>query len=954
MFTSRFRNPVHDADIVADKVRNPDTAGRPLRALGPVLFLAGLVLTSSLHPTSVAADDAARTVDRPNILLILVDDLGAEWLSCYGSESLRTPVLDRLAETGMRFTSAYVMPQCTPTRVSLLTGQYPWRTGWINHWDVPRWGSGCHFDPGEYTTFARILRSAGYATAAAGKWQVNDFRVQPDAMVQHGFDAYCMWTGYETGNKPSENRYWDPYLHTPQGSRQYTGQFGPDLFTDFLIEFMAAHRDQPMLMYYPMVLTHTPLTNTPLDRDARGDLPRHRAMVRYVEHNVRRLTRALDRLGLRERTIVIFTTDNGTARGLKAIRNGRVVNGGKATLTEAGVCVPFIVNAPSLVPAGIVTHALTDITDIFPTLVDLAGASVPHNHVVDGQSMAPLWLGQTTESPRDWILAMGFGPADFRQGRVVPVKQFTDRVVRNERYKLWVEDNKPSRLIDVIDDPGETRNLIDRDEQPIAEARRALEQVVEAMPDRDAAPRYRKTPVQPWDLHFPEPMRYGDQRPRDRRPDILVILTDDQRHDALGAAGEGNVLTPNMDRLAASGTRFTHCYIMGSTVPAVCMPSRASLMTGRHLYGLENHGWDIPSEHTMLPEALRQAGYTTFGTGKWHNGRAAFARAFSAGDAIFFGGMSDHDKVPIWKFDPTGEYPGQDRRIGEKFSSELFTDAAIDFLKSNRDDRPLFMYVAYTAPHDPRMAPKPYADLYPLDKIKLPPNVMPRHPFDNGELWIRDELLAPFPRTPAIVREHMAAYDAMISHLDVQIGRLLRAWEQRDHAADSLIVFAADNGLAVGQHGLLGKQNLYDHSVRVPLILAGDGIEAARQIDALCYLHDIFPTLTEWLDLDTPESVQSRSLVPLLQDPNARGRESIFLAYRNFQRGIRQDRFKLIQYNVSGQRNTQLFDLQADPWELVNLADDPLHVPTVRQMTSQLVDSMRRLNDPADPTDFSD
>ena len=948
-------NPKHDSARVAGDVRSRARVDRPMPSVLSCLSVAVLVLTLALLPIPAAADEAVASVDRPNILLILADDLGTEWLSCYGGESLDTPVLDQLAEAGMRFTSAYVMPQCTPTRVSLLTGQYPWRSGWLNHWDVPRWGSGCHFDSEEYTTFARILRSAGYATAAAGKWQVNDFRVQPDAMVQHGFDAYCMWTGYETGNEPSANRYWDPYLHTPEGSRQYPGQFGPDLFVDFFIEFMKGHRDQPMLMYYPMVLPHTPLTNTPLDRDAEGHLPRHKAMVRYIEHNVRRLTDALERLDLRERTIVIFTSDNGTVMGLEAIQDGRAVDGGKATLTEPGVWVPFILNAPGLVPAGVVTDALTDITDIFPTLIELAGVSMPQDHEVDGHSLAPLWLGETTESPRDWIMAMGFGPAAFRDGRVESVKQFADRVVRNERYKLWVENGRPSRLFDVLDDPGETRNLIDSDAQPIAEARRALEQAVAGMPERDASPRYRKMPVQPWDLHLPEPMRFSDQRPRDRRPDVLVILTDDQRHDAFGAAGDVNVLTPNMDRLAASGTHFTHCFIMGSTVPAVCMPSRASLMTGRHLSGLVNYGWDMPEEHAMLPEVLRRAGYTTFGTGKWHNERPAFARAFSAGDAIFFGGMSDHDKVPIWDFDPTGEYPNANRRIGKKFSSELFTDAAIGFLEQHSDDRPLFMYVSYTSPHDPFMAPKPYADLYhPLDKLQLPPNVMPQHPFDNGELWIRDELLAPFPRTSAIVAAHLAGYYGMISELDVQVGRLLRAWEQRGRAGESLIVFTSDNGLAVGQHGLLGKQSLYDHSVRVPLILAGAGIEADRRIDALCYFHDIFPTITDWLELDTPDTVQSESLVPLLRDPDARGRESLYLAYRDFQRGLRQDRFKLIQYNVNGERTTQLFDLEADPWEMRNPADDPRHRDRVRQLSSQLVDAMREMNDPADPGNFSD
>ena len=168
----------------------------------------------------------------------MVDDLGPEWVSAYGAEEIETPNIDALAAGGMLFENVYSMPQCTPTRVTLLTGQYPWRHGWINHWDVPRWGRGCHFDPNHYTTFARILREAGYATAIAGKWQINDFRVQPEVLVEHGFDEYCMWTGYESGNPASAERYWDPYLHTKEGSRTYEGQFSEDVFTDFLIDFM--------------------------------------------------------------------------------------------------------------------------------------------------------------------------------------------------------------------------------------------------------------------------------------------------------------------------------------------------------------------------------------------------------------------------------------------------------------------------------------------------------------------------------------------------------------------------------------------------------------------------------------------------------------------------------------------------------------------------------------------
>jgi len=457
--------------------------------------------TGCKSQTRVAASKPkALGMARPNILFIMVDDLGPEWLSCYGGQEMETPNIDRLAETGMLFKNAYSMAQCTPTRATLLTGQYPFRHGWVNHWDVPRWGAGCHFDPAHNITFARVLKTAGYVTAAAGKWQINDFRVQPDAMQQHGFDEHCMWTGYETNTPPSAERYWDPYINTKEGSRTYKGKFGTDVFVDFLIDFMKRNKSKPMMLYFPMCLTHGPLTNTPLDPEAQGKIERHKAMVRYTDHTIARLVKALDELNIRDNTIIFFTTDNGSARGISARMSGRLVQGGKATIGEPGVRAPFIVNCPGLVPAGVRTDALTDFTDMFPTFAELAAAKVPKDVVIDGRSIAKLILGKADDSGRDWIMAMGFGAAKLEDGRVVPVKQFADRVVRDKRHKLWLFDGKPVKLFDLIVDPAEKNNLLLKYNDPdVAAARKKLQAFARSFPDKDAAPKYDPTPPQPWD-----------------------------------------------------------------------------------------------------------------------------------------------------------------------------------------------------------------------------------------------------------------------------------------------------------------------------------------------------------------------------------------------------------------------------------------------------------------------
>jgi len=439
--------------------------------------------------------------EKPNIIFIMVDDLGPEWISCYGAEDIQTPQIDALAETGMKFNVAYSMPKCTPTRATLLTGQYPFRHGWVNHWDVPRWGHGCHFDPKLNTTFARLLKDAGYKTAIAGKWQMNDFRVQPNVLKEHGFDVWCMWTGYETNNPPSAERYWDAYIHTNAGSRTYTDRFGPEVYTDFIIDFLKKNKDEAMMVYFPMALTHGPFVKTPLEPKVESKLDRHKAMVRYVDHCVGRIVSTLDDLKIRERTILIFTTDNGTTGGITGHMNGRVVKGGKGKLSERGCREPFIVNGPGLVPEGVNTDCLTDFSDMLPTFCELAGVEVPSALKIDGRSIAPVILGQQADGPREWIMAMGGDVAILsKDGRVIPAEKYAARTVRGKQYKLITDTQaKTTELYDLNNDPGETTNLLGSNKKEDRVALKRLEGIIATFPKQDSAPRYNQTPAQPWD-----------------------------------------------------------------------------------------------------------------------------------------------------------------------------------------------------------------------------------------------------------------------------------------------------------------------------------------------------------------------------------------------------------------------------------------------------------------------
>jgi arylsulfatase A-like enzyme len=456
------------------------------------------------------------------------------------------------------------------------------------------------------------------------------------------------------------------------------------------------------------------------------------------------------------------------------------------------------------------------------------------------------------------------------------------------------------------------------------------------------------------------------------RPNVLILFTDDQRFDTIHALGYDPIQTPNMDRLVEEGTAFTRAYIMGGSSPAVCMPSRAMLMTGRTLYHLDAQGQSIPDDHVMMGETFRQAGYATWGTGKWHNGTPAYARSFTAGAEIFFGGMDDHWNVPACDFDPAGRYDNAhpfvrtphnsnavsmrhcDHIAPGKHSSELFGEAAIDFLEGYEDEAPFLMYVSFMAPHDPRTMPEAFLRMYDPEEVDLPPNYKPEHPFDNGELRIRDELLADFPRTPEEIRHHNAEYYAMISHLDAQIGRVLDVLDAKGLADETIVVLAGDNGLAIGRHGLMGKQNMYDHSVHVPLLMRGPGVPQGETRDAQCYLLDIYPTLCDLTGVPIPGTVEGRSLAPVLNDAGATGREMLLFAYRGFQRAVQNGRYKLIEYVVGGEQRTQLFDLQEDPWELTNLADDPAYTETKTRLREALQRWRTELDDdqPGQGADF--
>ena len=403
---------------------------------------------------------------KPNIIFIMVDDMGRDWISSYGA-SHPTPNVDRLAAQGIRFENCWCAPICTPTRMELLTGQYPFRTGWVRHHDVPRWG-GKGFDWEKFTSFARVVKKAGYTTAIGGKWQINDFRKQPGALKLHGFDEHCVWTGWETGNAPpSSKRYWDGYIMT-NGKRE-VHKHGSEAVNDFLIDFIRRNKKRPFLAYYPMMLVHGPFLPTPLNRDKapEGKTALYAGMVTYMDHLVGKLVDAVDELGIADRTIIMFTGDNGSSAS--GTLNGKPYPKGKGRTNDWGVHMPFLVRAPMFSKGEEVSDDLIDFTDMLPTFADLAGAELPAGVKLDGRSFVSSLRGdRSAKGKREWIFA-----------------QIEDRrTIRDKHYKL----DSSGSFWNISKDLLERKDLRESKEPDVVEARERLGKVLASLPQNAGGP----------------------------------------------------------------------------------------------------------------------------------------------------------------------------------------------------------------------------------------------------------------------------------------------------------------------------------------------------------------------------------------------------------------------------------------------------------------------------------
>lgn len=458
------------------------------------------------------------------------------------------------------------------------------------------------------------------------------------------------------------------------------------------------------------------------------------------------------------------------------------------------------------------------------------------------------------------------------------------------------------------------------------------------------------------------------------KPNIVFIFADDLSYNAVGSSGNGIVKTPNLDKLARGGTSFSHAYNMGGWNGAVCVASRAMIMSGRFIWRAEafTQEWRSKKESALQStwaKLMEDANYNTYMTGKWHIDAKAdtlfqLAKNIRPGmprDAWIRMGYANVHREQVLNGDKTFEeimpvgyarpvdkndnswLPTDSTELGfwegGKHWSEVVKDDAIQFIDDAKTkEDPFFMYLAFNAPHDPRQAPQKYLDMYNVDDMPLPENWLGRYPYRDEmgcDSLLRDEMLAPFPRTEYAIKKHIQEYFAIISHLDDQIGLIIDALEASGKMDNTYIFFTADHGLSVGHHGLIGKQNMYDHSMRVPFFLTGPDIPKNSTITAPIYLQDVMATSLDIADIPKPSYVEFNSVMPQIAGEKVSSYyDNIYGCYTDAQRMIIKDNYKLIAYPKANK--LRLFDLDADPLEMNDLTNDDAYDDEVNNLFTDL------------------
>jgi arylsulfatase A len=611
----------------------------------------------------------------PNVILIMADDMGAECLSAYGGTSYVTPSLDAISKEGLLVSHCISQPLCTPSRVKLMTGMSNAR----NYTHFGRLDT-------TWQTIGNLMKAAGYRTCISGKWQLNGLAYKdqfpdwddPGRPLQMGFEEYCLWQ--LTHQRSEGERYADPLIEE-NGRVLETGpsDYGPDLFCNYILDFIERNSKEPFFVYYPMVLVHDPFVPTPDSEDwndpqnrYRSDTAYFRDMVAYADKQVGRIRRKLVEEGIEENTILIFTADNGTDRSVRSHTRTRMVRGGKGMTISDGIHVPLLVSWPEKIRKGRRYEGLIEFSDFYPTLADLVNTPVES----DGKSFLPVLENRKHES-REFALVH----YDPRWGDWV--NRHRNRFIQNTGYKLYQDGSFFHIEEDILEQHPLAERTLNTDQE---ELKSRMKQALFDLPE---------TP-----------------------PNLVLIITDDQGYGDLSLHGNPILETPHLDAIGINGVRLDNFH-----VSPVCAPTRAALLTGRRPmstggYYVTRGGETMDAEEYTLAEILSDHGYSTACFGKWHNGAHHPHHPLSQGFDEFLGFTAGH-----WNnyFDPELEHNGRMIRT-EGYIADIFTDRAIDFIREKQNE-PFFCYLAYNTPHSPFQVPDPYFDMY-IDKVTDPDSAL--------------------------------------------------------------------------------------------------------------------------------------------------------------------------------------------------------------------------------------
>ncbi|MFI3268445.1 MAG: sulfatase-like hydrolase/transferase [Rikenellaceae bacterium] len=465
-----------------------------------------------------------------------------------------------------------------------------------------------------------------------------------------------------------------------------------------------------------------------------------------------------------------------------------------------------------------------------------------------------------------------------------------------------------------------------------------------------------------------------------QKPNVLFIFADDMTIKGLNSTSDGEIIAPHLEKLKKQGAFFSHTFNQGGFNGAISAASRAMINTGLCLWdaqdavnggsgrgkyewpeGVEPYKANKPEQRpTVWSEYMQAEGYETYQTGKWHIPIAA-EEVFDHATFVTGGMPNQSNARYARKFneDEPDTWSAADTTHGGYWEggqhwSEKVRDITLDYLDHSKTiDKPFFMYIAFNAPHDPRQSPQEYLDMYDVSKISIPESFVPQYQYakeTGAGPSLRDESLAPFPRTEYSVQVNRKEYFALITHLDTQIGIILDKLEETGQADNTYIIFTADHGLAIGDHGFIGKQNLYDPSIRVPLFISGPGIKAGTEIDDMIYIQDAMATTLDIAGSNGVDNVYFESFLPMAQGEKMETRDYIYNGYIGCQRMVRSERYKLMIYPTISV--VRLYDMKKDPNELNDLAGDKKYDKVINELFAELQKLQEEVNDPLDVTPY--